>query len=130
MSNQDDDTLTGHYRSDIIMLSSMLNGQRAGLPSIDTDRTDSKLTLLTHISAILTIGDDKSPLAQSVHTVSGQINHDKLECLVCAENTGQALQGGNTSVPGMPEPGSVIAIEGVRDAARGAQLLQEWSEDP
>ncbi|KIK59035.1 hypothetical protein GYMLUDRAFT_245483 [Collybiopsis luxurians FD-317 M1] len=53
-----------------------------------------------NISAILTIGDDYSPVAHSVHAVIGWIEQDVVECLVCADNTGQIKDRSTTAGEG------------------------------
>ncbi|KAJ3991169.1 hypothetical protein F5050DRAFT_1794982 [Lentinula boryana] len=113
MSKNENHVLTGHIRSDIIVLSSVLNGMQVNTPSLPRDKTDDKLCLLSYISTILTISDDNSPVAHSVHAVSGRINVDTIECLVCAENTGQSK-----TAPADPD-----------NAERGAKLLRSWNLD-
>ncbi|KAJ3734047.1 hypothetical protein DFJ43DRAFT_1022703 [Lentinula guzmanii] len=119
--------LTGNVRSDIIMLSSLLNGQQVPRPTVLRDKANEKLSLLTYISAILTIGDDSSPLAHSVHAVSGRINPTAIECLVCAQNTGQTSE--LTQTTAIPAPGELEEILDATNSTRGAELLKRWAQD-
>ena len=129
MSKDENGVLTGHIRSDIIVLSSVLNGMQVDSPSLPRDKTDDKLRLLSYISAILTIGDDNSPVAHSVHAVSGRINVDTLECLVCAENMGQTKKGPAVYPPTVPAAGSLEEVDEADNAERGAKLLENWDRD-
>ena len=121
--------LTGHVQSDIILLSSVLNGQQADRPSLPCQREDQKLHLLHHISTVLTIGDDNSPVAHTVHAISGRINLDAIECVVCAENTGEAKTVPAVLPLVIPTAGTLEEVEGVQDADRGAKLLKMWDQD-
>ena len=122
-------TLTGHVRSDIVVLSSVLNGQQADRPSLPRQREDHKLCLLHHISTVLTIGDDNSPVAHSVHAISGRINLDAIECLVCTENTGEAKTAPAVLPPVIPTAGTLEGVEGAEDSDCGAKLLEVWNQD-
>ena len=114
----------------------MLNGLEAGVSPSSRDKSNIKLGLLANISIILTIGDDDSPLAHSVHAVSGRIEENAIECLVCAENTGQAQAssekgkkyGKGKAAPVIPEAGRLEELERAGDASRGYELLQKWDE--
>ncbi|KAJ3781146.1 hypothetical protein GGU10DRAFT_120992 [Lentinula aff. detonsa] len=119
--------LTGNVRSDIIMLSSLLNGQQVQRPTVFRDKANQKLSLLSYISAILTIGDDSSPLAHSVHAVSGRIDLNAIECLVCAQNTGQTSESAQTVA--IPAAGELEEILDATNSTRGAELLQKWAQD-
>ncbi|KAJ3990903.1 hypothetical protein F5050DRAFT_1813269 [Lentinula boryana] len=121
-SNYDDADLTSHVRSDIVMLSSMLNGQQAHVSALECNRNDEKLTLLTHISALLTTGNDNAPLAHSVHAVYERLTPAALECLVCSENVPQTEQetNGTQAAPALPDPGRLTSIPDARDAIRGS----------
>ncbi|KAJ3978306.1 hypothetical protein F5890DRAFT_1560609, partial [Lentinula detonsa] len=129
MSSHDDAAvvLTGHVRSDIIMLSSLLNGQQLELPTVRRDKTNEKLSLLAYISALLTIGDDGAPFAPSVHAVSGRINPTAIECLVCAQNTGQISE--LTQTTAIPAAGELEEILDATNSTRGAELLKRWAQD-
>ncbi|KAJ3791686.1 hypothetical protein GGU11DRAFT_751272 [Lentinula aff. detonsa] len=129
-SNYNDANLTGHVRSDIVMLSSMLNGQQAHVSALERGRNDDKLTLLTHISVLLTTGDDNAPLAHSVHAVYGRLTPAALECLVCSENVPQTEQEtkGTQATPALPDPGRLTSIPDAGDVNRGSQLLDEWDK--
>lgn len=122
-------TLTGHVRSDIVVLSSVLNGQQADRLSLPRERKNDKLRLLHHISTVLTIGDDNSPVAHSVHAVSGSINVNAIKCLVCAENTGEEKTAPGVIPPVIPEAGMLEEVEGAGDSVRGAKLLEVWDQD-
>ncbi|KAJ3991261.1 hypothetical protein F5050DRAFT_1794683 [Lentinula boryana] len=129
MSENKNHVLTGHIRSDIIVLSSVLNGMQVDTPSLLHDKADDKLRLLSYISAILTIGDDNSPIAHSVHAVSGRIDVDTIECLVCAENMGQSKTVPAVQPPTVPAAGFLEEVEDPDNAERGAKLLESWSLD-
>ena len=122
-------TLTGHVRSDIVVLSSVLNGQQADRLSLPRDKKNAKLDLLHHISTVLTIGDDNSPVAHSVHAISGRINVNAIECLVCAENTGEVKTAPAVPPPAIPTAGTLEEVEGAGDSVRGAKLLEVWDQD-
>ncbi|KAJ3796451.1 hypothetical protein GGU11DRAFT_746111 [Lentinula aff. detonsa] len=128
-SNYDDADLTGHVRSDIVMLSSMLNGQQTHVSALEHNRNDEKLTLLTHISALLNTGDDNAPLAHSIHAVYGRLTPATLECLVCSDvpQTEQETKGMQTT-PALPDPGHLTSIPDAGDAIRGSQLLDKWDK--
>ncbi|KAJ3798782.1 hypothetical protein GGU11DRAFT_807995 [Lentinula aff. detonsa] len=119
--------LTGHVRSDIIMLSSLLNGQQVELPTVRCHKANAKLSFLTYISTLLTIGDDGSPLAHSAHAVSGRINPTAIECLVCAQNTGQISE--LTQTTAIPAAGELEEILDATNSTRGAELLKRWAQD-
>ncbi|KAJ3992995.1 hypothetical protein F5050DRAFT_822498 [Lentinula boryana] len=119
--------LTGNVRSDIIMLSSLLNGQQVQRPTVLRDKANQKLSLLSYISAILTIGDDSSPLAHSAHAVSGRIDLNAIECLVCAQNTGQTSESAQTVA--IPAAGELEEILDATNSTRGAELLKKWAQD-
>ena len=121
--------LMGHVRSDIILLSSVLNGQQADRPSLPHERKNHKLHLLHHISTVLTIGDDDHPVAHAVHAISGRINLDAIECLVCAENTGEVKTAPAVPPPAIPTAGTLEEVEGAGDSVRGAKLLEVWDQD-
>ncbi|KAJ3978813.1 hypothetical protein F5890DRAFT_1181115 [Lentinula detonsa] len=129
MSSHDDAAvvLTGHVRSDIIILSSLLNGQHVELPTVRRDKTNEKLSLLAYISALLTIGDDGAPFAHSVHAVSGRINPTAIECLVYAQNTGQTSE--LTQTTAIPAAGELEEILDATNSTRGAELLKRWAQD-
>ena len=122
-------TLTGHVRSDIVVLSSVLNGQQADRLSLPRDKKNAKLDLLHHISTVLTIGDDNSPVAHSVHAISGRINLDAIKCLVCAENTGEVKTVPAVLPPVIPTVGTLEGVEEAEDSDRGAKLLEVWDQD-
>ncbi|KAJ3781844.1 hypothetical protein GGU10DRAFT_437046 [Lentinula aff. detonsa] len=128
-SNYDDADLTGHVRSDIVMLSSKLNGQQTHVSALEHNRNDEKLTLLTHISALLNTGDDNAPLAHSIHAVYGRLTPATLECLVCSDvpQTEQETKGMQTT-PALPDPGHLTSIPDAGDAIRGSQLLDKWDK--
>ena len=111
------------------MLSSVLNGQQADRLSLPRDKKNAKLDLLHHISTVLTIGDDNSPVAHSVHAISGRINVNAIECLVCAENTGEVKTAPAVPPPAIPTAGTLEEVEGAGDSVRGAKLLEVWDQD-
>ncbi|KAJ3740530.1 hypothetical protein DFH05DRAFT_1529126 [Lentinula detonsa] len=119
--------LTGNVRSDIILLSSLLNGQQFQRSTVFRDKANEKLSLLAYISAILTIGDDGSLLAHSAHAVSGRINPTAIECLVCAQNTGQTSE--LTQTTAIPAAGELEEILDATNSTRGAELLKRWAQD-
>ncbi|KAJ3770525.1 hypothetical protein FB446DRAFT_743867 [Lentinula raphanica] len=119
--------LTNNVRSDIVLLSSALRGHQMGV-SVSRDKKNPKLTVLTCVSAILTIGNDRSPRASNVHAVSARIDVDKLECVVCAENTGQ-LEDSVVSPMEAPEAGRLEEVREVANSDRGAKLLDSWAQD-
>ncbi|KAF5340419.1 hypothetical protein D9757_014759 [Collybiopsis confluens] len=73
---------SGDPRTDVIILSSLLNGLQGSGVSTEHDRQDQNLKLLIYVSTILTTGSEKAPVGTDVHAVSGRINQDSIECLV------------------------------------------------
>ncbi|KAJ3719864.1 hypothetical protein C8R42DRAFT_777008 [Lentinula raphanica] len=110
-------------RSDIVALSSMLDGEQIDRPLGYFNEHDRKLCFLTCLSTILNIGDDNSPVPQSAHAVTGQIHPDTIECVVCVENTGQK----NDPSPIFPAC-RLEEVKGIHDSVRGAKLLETWDE--
>ncbi|KIK64911.1 hypothetical protein GYMLUDRAFT_379193 [Collybiopsis luxurians FD-317 M1] len=120
--------LTGHVRSDITLLSSILSGRQLNSSPLPPYKSNKKPDLLAYISAILTIGNDSDPVAHSVHAVSGRIEPNLIECIVCVENPGQAQDRSISPPTAIPTVGRLEEVEGVEDANRGAQLLKRWDE--
>ncbi|KAF5372804.1 hypothetical protein D9757_011092 [Collybiopsis confluens] len=121
-------TLTGSLRSDILLLSSLLQGKQGNGATAGRDHTNRKLSLLAYISNILLLGTHESPLAHAVHAVSGRIESETIECLVCSENT--RTPKSSTSVPWTQplEPGKLSPVDDVANDRRGGLLLAHWDD--
>src|SRR5579875_886183 len=90
MSTKDlKNTIAGSLVADIVLLSTWLNGQESvSIRPLHRDRSHSSLSILTHLSTILTIGNQAAPRAHNVHAVIGIIDQDRIQCLVFTENAG------------------------------------------
>ncbi|KIK61532.1 hypothetical protein GYMLUDRAFT_243235 [Collybiopsis luxurians FD-317 M1] len=79
--NLDNIILTSYLQSDVMLLSSLLNGEIINALLQPYNKADNKLNLLFFISTILTISNDASPVVHTVHAISGQINQNAIKCL-------------------------------------------------
>ncbi|KAJ3982622.1 hypothetical protein F5890DRAFT_333356 [Lentinula detonsa] len=61
----------------------------------------------------------------SAHAVSGRINPTAIECLVCAQNTGQISE--LTQTTAIPAAGELEEILDATNSTRGAELLKRYS---
>ena len=84
-----DGTVTGSYRSDIVLFSAWLDGSQPDLESSAQagPKANTSLNFLSHISTLLTTGSSSHPQAENVHAVSGNIQEDIVHCLIFAANT-------------------------------------------
>ena len=78
-----------NLRSDIVLLSSMLHGTQPGPGNFSQPRPKDNNTLnfLTHISNVLTIGNDRNVNAENVHALTGHLEKERAKCLVFVENS-------------------------------------------
>ena len=118
--------ITDSYRSDIVLLSGLLNGyQESKSWSHPKNKT---LTFLSHISTVLTIGNTAARYAENVHTVTGSVDDSAINCLVFAENVGPCKD--KKLIPQLKVPGECEEKEFVPTAEAGERLLRNhWSDN-
>ncbi|KAF5389865.1 hypothetical protein D9757_003559 [Collybiopsis confluens] len=121
-------TLTGSYRSDIRLLSSILHGKHVSGTTADGGRNDSSLTPLICISTLLTLGTSNS-LTHAAHAISGRIHLHRLECLVCCEHKPTKPFQKPVSPPEPNKLGTLETVSDVANATRGKMLLEHWADN-
>ena len=141
-----DAAITESYVSDVVLLSSWLNGKESNTSRpLHRDKTHTGLSTLTHLSTILTIGNHSAPKAHNVHAVIGILHHDRIQCLVFTENAGVNTDNPVTPSGEMEGPtgnsggSSEVAKAGPMDLQcvplaepdpdHGKRLLEQW-DDP
>ena len=126
--------LTDSLRSDILLISSYLDGKQSN-PS-EPHSKDDTLSLYLHISTLLAIGNASNCRAENVNAVIGETTPEAVEFLVCAENAkqhtdkvkdikqrlrGNPPQGGKNKGMDSPTESVEIAGENKEDSANGAE---------
>jgi len=126
--------LTDSLRSDILLISSYLDGKQSN-PS-EPHSKDDTLSLYLHISTLLAIGNESHRRAENVNAVIGETTAEAVEFLVCAENAkqhtdkvkdikqrlrGKPPQGGKNKGMDSPTESVQIAGENKEDSAHGAE---------
>jgi len=123
--NAQPDRLTGNYRSDIVLLSTWLKSHRTEVNRpIPRNKDNSMLSVLTHLSTILTIGNRKAIRAENVHAVAGSVVDGQIQCLLFAENAVTRKKKGPTY-----GPSGVKDVELVGDPEEGKRLLETWDKE-
>jgi hypothetical protein len=119
-----DSPITESYLSDVVILSTWLHGQESSTSKpIHRNRSHSGLSILTHLSTILTIGNQSAPKAHNVHAVIGILDKSEIQCLVFTEN---AVAKGKAT-PAGPGEGQLDELV-VRCPDHGKQLLDNWDD--
>jgi len=123
--NAQSDRLTGNYRSDIVLLSTWLKSHRTEVNRpIPRNKDNSMLSILTHLSTILTIGNRKSIRAENVHAVAGAVVDRQIQCLLFAENAASRKTKGPAN-----GPSGVKDVKLVGKPDQGKHLLETWDKE-
>jgi hypothetical protein len=127
MNETEDKPFTDNLATDIVLLSSFLSSQEQIGLSQPQAKKNQNLNLLSHISTLLTTGT-----LSSANAVVGSIESTSIQCLVFTDSTSRTYpsqqQMLNPSVANFRGPQSWSLSSIVPNSARGAELLNRWSE--